>query len=170
MMMNIKKAIYAASLDPITNGHLWVIKQGLKLFDHLIIAIGINPAKSNKYLFSDLERVKMARSCVEDRCSVIPIGKQYIVDFAKNLNCSHLLRGARNESDFSSETLMANINRKMALERGFDIETIILTPPPEISCISSSFVKSLTGYHGWQEEIKQYVPEQVCLALMDKIK
>lgn len=63
---------------------------------------------------------------------------------------------------------MAEINRKMAAKRGFSLETVILTPPHDLSMVSSSFVKSLIGYGGWQKEIRQYVPEKVAKALEER--
>lgn len=166
--MNKTKAIYAASLDPITFGHLWVVQQGLQLFDELIVCIAVNPSKVGRYLFSAEERAAMAISCVPPGTIVKTIGPNYLVDFIRQEKATHLLRGVRNAEDFSIEHTMAEINRQMANNRGFDVETIMVTPPHELSIVSSSFVKSLIGYEGWQKEIRQYVPSQIAEALEKK--
>jgi len=162
------KAIYAASLDPITNGHLWVIDQSLKLFDEVVVAIAINPLKIGKYFFTQEERVSLSMKCVSRQVLISSIKSQYLVDFAQESNATHLVRGARNSEDFAVEATMAEINRKMAKNRGFSLETVILTPPNDLSIISSSFVKNLVGYDGWQKEIRQYVPEIVAQSIEKK--
>jgi pantetheine-phosphate adenylyltransferase/8-oxo-dGTP diphosphatase len=124
----MNKAIYAASLDPITLGHLWVVKQGLEMFDELVVCIAVNPSKVGKYLFSAEERASMARACISPKASVKTIGPNYLVDFIQKEKASYLLRGVRNAEDFSAESTMAEINRKMANDRGFDIETVIVSP------------------------------------------
>ena len=167
-MTSSNKAIYAASLDPITNGHLWVIEQGMRLFKDLVVAVGINPAKSGKYFFNEKERVELDKSCVPEQIPVMAIGPLFLVDFAIRENANFLIRGARNISDFVAEANMAEMNRKMAETRGFSLETIILVPPYEVSMISSSFVKSLLGYEGCKKEIEQYVPKQIADALFLK--
>jgi len=166
--MSRTKAIYAASLDPITFGHLWVVQQGLELFDELIVCIAVNPSKVGRYLFTAEERASMATSCVPKGAVVKTIGPNYLVDFIRQERATHLLRGVRNAEDFSVESTMAEINRKMANSRGFDVETIMVTPPHHLSVVSSSFVKSLIGYEGWQKEIRQYVPERIAEALESK--
>jgi len=168
LSMNKTKAIYAASLDPITFGHLWVIRQGLELFDELVVCIAVNPSKVGRYLFSAEERASMAIASVPAGALVKTIGPNYLVDFIRQERATHLLRGVRNAEDFSVEQTMAEVNRQMANNRGFDIETIMVTPPHELSIVSSSFVKSLIGYEGWQKEIRQYVPEQIAEALEAK--
>lgn len=166
--MKKTKAIYAASLDPITFGHLWVVRQGLELFDELIVCIAVNPSKVGRYLFSAEERAAMA--CVPPGALVKTIGPNYLVDFIRQEKATHLLRGVRNAEDFSVEHTMAEVNRQMANNRGFDVETIMVTPPHELSIVSSSFVKSLIGYEGWQKEIRQYVPSQIAEALEAKYR
>lgn len=164
------KAIYAASLDPITAGHIWLIQQGMRIFEELIVCIAVNPNKAGRYLFSVEERIEMTRFCVPPTVKVIAIGPNYLVDFVKQEKATHLLRGVRNAEDFSVESTMAEINRRMALDRGVTVETVMLQPPHELSIISSSFVKSLIGYDGWQKEIRKYVPEHVAIALEEKSK
>lgn len=162
------KAIYAASLDPITVGHLWLINQGVQIFEELVVCIAINPNKAGRYMFSVEERIELTKFLVPPTVRVMSIGPNYLVDFVKQEKATHLLRGVRNADDFSVESTMAEINRRMALDRGISVETVILNPPHELSIISSSFVKSLIGYDGWQKEIRKYVPERVAIALEEK--
>jgi len=156
--MSQTKAAYAASLDPITNGHIWVINQGINIFKDFVVAVAENPLKRGKYTFTMDERIYLAGNCISKDIPVVSIGSMYLVDFAQQEGITHLVRGARNGEDFYAEAKMAEINRQMAKKRGFSLETIILTPPSDLSIISSSFVKSLVGYNGWENEIKQYVP------------
>lgn len=168
--MNRTKAIYAASLDPITNGHLWVIDQGIKLFDEIVVAVAVNPSKVGKYFFEEEERRLLAQMSIPWGIQVVRIGPKYLVDFVIKIGATHLLRGARSAEDFNVEANMATINREMLSERGAgEIETVILTPPPKVAGISSSFVKSLIGYDGWQKEIKKYVPTPVHEAILQKM-
>jgi pantetheine-phosphate adenylyltransferase len=162
------KAIYAASLDPITFGHLWLINEGMQLFEELIVCVAVNPNKAGKYMFSVEERLHMTRFCMPPCVRVASIGPNYLVDFVKQEKATHLLRGVRNAEDFSVESTMAEINRRMALGRGIDVETVMLSPPHELSIVSSSFVKSLIGYEGWKKEIRKYIPEHVAIALEER--
>lgn len=160
-------AVYAASLDPITFGHLWMIEKGQELFDEIHIGIGINPAKAGKYFFSDNERLELSKSCLPN-CKVSFMGGLYLVDFAISIGATHILRGIRNTEDFNFESTMAAINREMANSRNFSLETVFLMPPKDLSTVSSSFVKSIIGYNGWKSEIRKYVPENIAQAIESK--
>lgn len=81
--MSGTKAVYAASLDPITNGHLWVINRGIELFDEFVVSVAINPAKTGRYFFSEKERMSLAGQCIPENVPVIAIGPMYLVDFAQ---------------------------------------------------------------------------------------
>lgn len=157
-MSKPRVAVFAASLDPITFGHLWMIDQALDLFDQVIVAVGVNPAKSSRYMFTDDERVDMVQSLrTTGALRVRKMEMVYLVDFAKNYGANYLIRGIRNTSDFDYESTLNHINAKMAPE----IKTVFLMPPPDIAIVSSSFVKGLIGYEGWNKEIRKYVPENV---------
>lgn len=162
-MSDIRRAVFAASLDPITNGHLWVIREAARLFDEVIIAVGVNPSK--KYLFSEVERVRMANAVnIHRNCRVAVMGMVYLVDFAKANNANYIVRGVRNAGDFAYELTFKNINSRMAP----DIQTLFLVPPTELAEVSSSFVKGLMGYERCVEEIRKYVPEYVAMYMMAK--
>lgn len=163
-MKKQKSAIYAGSFDPVTNGHLWIIKQACRLFDHVIVAIGDNPNKS--YLFSADERLEMLESLVEEFPNVKfeVLGNKYLARYAQEMNIPFLIRGIRSNQDFEYEKGMAHINTNIAPE----IETVYLIPPLAITQISSSMVKGLVGPEGWEESVKKYVPRGVMKLLKKK--
>lgn len=163
-----KRAILAASLDPITFGHIWIVKEAIKIFDEVVVGVGINPAKSSKYMFTDDERVNMAEESLPEFVQICNIKKMemvFLVDFAKENNATHIVRGIRNFNDFGFEQTLNNVNKRMEP----DLTTIFLMPPTDLAEISSSFVKSLIGYNGWQTEIRKYVPELVARAIERKV-
>ena len=104
--MNMTKAIYAGSFDPLTNGHLDIINRATKLFDEVIVAVGINPDK--KYSFSDFERVDMIKSvCAENqKVKVNSMGNDLLVHYANKVGATHIIRGIRSHKDFDDESLM----------------------------------------------------------------
>ena len=153
----MRTAVYAGSFDPPTNGHMWMIKRGLEMFDRLIIAIGSNPAKT--YSFSVAERLDMLRASVPDsnRLEVAHFDNRYLVEYAKKHNAAYVLRGIRSPNDYEYERVMRHINSDMAPE----ITTVFLMPPRDFAEVSSSMIKSLTGPEGWEETVKRYVPPEV---------
>jgi pantetheine-phosphate adenylyltransferase len=161
--MNQKRvAVYAGSFDPPTNGHLWMIDKGAKMFDKLIVAIGVNPNK--KYTFSVDERIQMLKDSVKGcpNVSIDQFNNKYLVKYAQSIGADFILRGIRNSADFNFEQGMNNINRDI----NSNINTVFLMPPRELCEISSSFVKGLIGPEGWQTVVSQYIPKPV----FDKIK
>lgn len=134
----MKKAIYAASLDPITKGHVNLIQRALKVFGHIIVAIGINEAK--KPLFTLQEREEMARkelACFGNKVRVCSF-EGMLSDFAYENNVETIIRGARSTPDFDYEKLIGDINRYCG------VDTVIYTSTPEMSHISSSAAKAIT--------------------------
>ncbi len=149
--------VYAGSFDPPTNGHMYMIEKGAKLFDRLIISVGINPNKA--YTFSVQERLEMLRQCTRelDNVEVDSFVGQFLVRYAESKGAGYILRGIRSEEDYRFEHAMRNVNEDLAPR----VTTVFLIPPREICEISSSFVKGLVGVEGWQEVVKPYVPEPV---------
>ncbi len=160
----MRKAVYAGSFDPITNGHLWMITAGAALFDELVVALGVNPDKS--YTFSLEERFDMLRTSVADiaGATVASFENQFLVDYASDIGADFVLRGIRTEGDYEYERGMRHINSD--LHSG--VTTVFLMPPREIAEISSSLVKGLIGPQGWQEVVRPYVPATVFRSLLDK--
>lgn len=153
----MKRAVYAGSFDPITNGHLWMIKRGIELFDELIVAVGINPEK--KYTFTLEERLATIKELLSkySNARVSSFENKFLVRYAKEVNAQYILRGVRSSRDYEYEREMRNINADLDP----DITTIVLIPPRKIAEVSSSFVKGLIGPEGWEFVVQKYVPDLV---------
>ena len=163
-MRNKKKrlGVYAGSFDPLTIGHLWMIQEGVNLFDRLIVAVGINQGK--RYTFSLEERLGMLRESLKPyrNLSVTSFSNRYLIDYAQSIGATHILRGIRSESDYEYERTMRNINGD--LDPG--IVSVFLMPPRDIAEVSSSMVKGLVGPNGWQKVVQKFVPEPVYRRLL----
>lgn len=159
-----RKAVYAGSFDPITNGHLWMVEQGSGLFDELVVAIGQNPDK--RYAFTLEERLRTLRLAVAGlpRVTVDQFENRYLAEYARSVGAQFILRGIRDTRDFEYERGMRHINHD--LHPG--ITTVFLMPPRQIAEVSSSLVKGLVGPAGWREVVRQYVPPAVCELLLDR--
>lgn len=156
-------AVYAGSFDPVTLGHLWVMQQGARLFDRMIVAIGTNPGKVGKYMFSEEERLAMVQETIishvpgfDDNTAAL-MGKKFLFQFAKDQGAQYILRGVRNAADFEFEKAMATFNELS----GANLSTVFLVPPTDKALISSSFVKDLIGYDGWRPMVSSRVPSPV---------
>jgi len=153
----MRTAVYAGSFDPLTNGHLWMIEQGLELFDHLYVAIGSNPSK--QYTFSVEDREKLLRDSIPscERLTISHFNNRFLVNYAREVNAQYILRGIRSPGDYEYERMLRHINNDMAP----DIQTAFLMPPRDIAELSSSMIKGLTGPDGWEDVVRRYVPEPV---------
>lgn len=153
----MKKAVYAGSFDPPTNGHLWMIQQGLEIFDTLIVAVGSNPSKN--YTFTIPDRIKLLQESVPscERLIFDDFDNKYLVDYAKSVGADYILRGIRSAADYEYERVMRAINGDLNRE----IQTVFLMPPRNIAEVSSSMVKGLIGPKGWEDTVRRYVPEPV---------
>jgi pantetheine-phosphate adenylyltransferase len=162
----MNKAVYAGSFDPVTNGHLWMIKKGAKLFNELVVAVGSNPEKEST--FSIEERVNMIKEVSYDipNVTVDSFENQYLVHYAKDVKAQFMLRGIRNQKDYQFERGMVNVNEKLK----HSILPVFLMPPKGMSETSSSLVKNLIGPEGWEEAIEEYVPRSVYNALLINFK
>src|SRR6266481_832599 len=158
----MRLAVYAGSFDPPTIGHLWMIEQGVRLFNRLIVAIGVNPDK--KYTFSLEARLEMLRVSTNKfrSVSVASFSNRYLIHYAQSVGATHILRGIRSESDYEFERTMRNINGDLDSENC----TIFLMPPRGIAEVSSSMVKGLVGPDGWQKIVRKYLPEPVYKRLL----
>jgi len=165
----MKRAVYAGSFDPVTNGHLWMIEQGVALFNELIVAVGVNPGK--KYTFSLKERLKVLdeviwteiSGCAED-IVIDSFENDFLVNYARSMDADYILRGIRSVEDYEFERGVRHINSDLQS----DITTIFLMPPREISEVSSSLVKGLIGPNGWKDVVKRYVPAPVFDLILSK--
>ncbi len=148
----MKKAIFPGSFDPITLGHVDVIKRGLLIFDEIIIAVGENSSKT--HLFSLDQRKEFISEAFKGNPKISVISYQGMtVDLCQKLNVDFILRGLRNPADFEFEKSIAQINRDMA-----PIETIFLLTAAETAHISSSIVREIIKNNG---AFQMFVPNAV---------
>ena len=150
----MKRAILPGSYDPITLGHYDIIKRGIRLFDEIIVAIGVNADK--KYMFSLKERQQFIKSTFSDEPKVKVLTYSGLtVDFCKDIGVEFILRGLRTPADFEFEKAIAHTNRNLA-----PIETIFLLTSAETSFIASSIVRDVIRNNG---DFTKLVPEAVKL-------
>ncbi len=156
-----KRAIYPGTFDPITNGHLDVIKRALELFDIVYVAIVHNVSK--KTLFTPQERLTLIKEVTKGVKGVeAEIFQGLVVDYARKKNVRTLIRGLRAISDFDYEFQMALTNRKLSKS----VETIFLMPSEDNFYISSKLIKEIAVLGG---SVEQFVPRPVAKAMRKKI-
>lgn len=155
----MKKAYYAISGDPVTNGHLYVMEKAIDLFDELMVALAINPSK--KYAFSFEKRSMMLSLSLQPfngRVAFTSIQPHEVtVKAAFRAGARYVVRGLRNTEDFPYELKMAHFNSKVQPE----VQTIWIPTPPNLADVSSSFVKSLVGLEDWEKMVAGLVPPVV---------
>lgn len=146
-------AIYPGSFDPITNGHLDVIRRGLTVFDTLVVAVADNPGKHP--LFTRAERMAMIREVTPDlQGIVVEEFDGLLVEYARRRGAAVVLRGIRTVSDFEYEYQMAMTNRTLAP----DVETVFVMTHEEHSFVSSKLIKEAAQLGG---DISAFVPKPV---------
>ncbi len=159
----MSRAIYPGSFDPITLGHLDIIKRSASIFDEVVVGILNNPQKSP--LFSVEERVMILEEVTANLPNVrIDSFSGMLVDYAQQNQIPVTIRGVRGVSDLEYETQIAQYNSK--LSKGA-LETVFLVTSPEYSYISSSGVKEVASFHG---DVSPYVPELVAKLIREKYK
>jgi pantetheine-phosphate adenylyltransferase len=159
-LMTERLAIYPGSFDPVTNGHLDIIERGLKLFDRIVVAVLINPAK--KPLFLVEERLELLRQSLSHLPNVeVNTSEGLLVDYAAQMKADAILRGMRAVSDFEHEFQMALMNRRLNRK----IETVFLMTGLRWIFTSSSIIKEAASFGG---QIKELVPEVVYNKLKEK--
>jgi pantetheine-phosphate adenylyltransferase/dephospho-CoA kinase len=155
------KAIYAFSGDPITYGHIDIIKRAANIFDKVIVGIGVNPEK--KYTFSLEERTDMAKRSLVNLSNVeVTSFRGLLVDFAYENDISVIIKGIRNQEDFNYEMMLDQFNHSQKM----GIETFFLPARQELTHISSSMVKAMQQEQGL---VHEYVPLYVKQKLEEKI-
>ena len=160
--MKRKIAIVPGSFDPITYGHIDIIKRSSELFDEIIVAILVNPDK--KYLFSLEERVEMIEETIKDIPNVkVDAFSGLLVNYAKKVGSSVIVRGLRAVSDFEYEMQLTFMNK--ALDEG--IETFYMMANKQYSFISSSIAKGVSGFGA---DLSKFVPKNVEERLEKKMK
>ncbi len=157
--MSDKIAVYAGSFDPFTFGHIDIARRASKIFDHVYIAIGTNPAK--KYLFSFEQRKFIIEDTLSDLDNIQVDGfDNLLVDYCKSHNANIIVRGLRSQHDLSFEFPIGLANMDMAPH----VETVFFLSKPENIFVSSSLIKEIAFNGG---DVASYVPKQV-IQLLNK--
>jgi len=154
MGVNLKRtALYPGTFDPITKGHLDIIKRGSNLFDEIIVAVAIS--KDKKPMFTLEQRVEMISESTQDLTNIkIVTFENLTVELAKEQNASTLIRGIRSVSDFEYELQLNNLNNSL----DDSIESIYLLPKVKNSFVSSSAIRTLIKFDA---KIKHLLPKEV---------
>ena len=137
-----RTAVYPGSFDPITKGHEDLIQRSLGFVDRIVVAVAVNVAKQP--LFSFEERVALIRECVPDKRVEVQSFDGLLVDFAKRVGATVIVRGLRAVSDFEYEFQMALMNRNLVPH----IETVFLVPAFDLTYLSSSLVREVARFGG----------------------
>ena len=155
------RAVYPGSFDPVTYGHLDIIERSSKLVDELIIGVLNNKAKTP--LFSAEERVRMLKEVTKGmpKLTIVPFDG-LLVEFARRMEATMIVRGLRAITDFEYELQMSQTNQKLDP----NIETMFLTTSIEYSYLSSTTVREIAAFGG---DLTQFVPEAVALELEKKM-
>jgi pantetheine-phosphate adenylyltransferase len=148
----MKRALFPGSFDPITLGHYDIITRGIKLFDEVVVAIGINSEKN--YMFSLEERKSFIEKAFKNEPRVKVVTYEGLtIDFCQTIDAEFILRGLRNPADFEFEKAIAHTNRRLS-----KIETVFLLTAAKTSFISSSIVRDVIRNQG---DYTVLVPESV---------
>lgn len=155
-----QKAIYPGTFDPVTNGHVDIIRRAANIFPQLVVAVAYGQAK--KPYFSLETRIQLLNEVVENMPGVEVIGfDTLLIDFVLEQKAGIILRGLRAVSDFEYEFQLAGMNRKLSKQ----VETLFLTPSENSMFISSTLVREIAVLHG---DLSQFVPSCVVKALQKK--
>ncbi|WP_333821066.1 pantetheine-phosphate adenylyltransferase [Ohtaekwangia sp.] len=149
--MSKRIALFPGSFDPFTKGHEDIVLRGLQVFDEIIVAIGYNSAKSNRYFAIDMmiEKIQMAFQKYPN-IKVLTYS-ELTAEFARKHGAQFLLRGLRNTTDFEYENSISQVNRKLY----GDLESVFLITTPQLAWISSSIIREVHKYGG---DVSQFLP------------
>jgi pantetheine-phosphate adenylyltransferase len=159
-----RTAVFTGTFDPLSLGHLDVIRRGCRLFEHLVVAIGVNPSKQSLFPIDD--RVAMARRVVAPfrNVSVEPFD-ELTVQFVRRIGARVILRGLRTLTDMEYEFSMTLTNHRLDP----DIETVFLMADGEYSHVSSSLIKQV-GRYGGPQALGRFVPPELIDDILARIR
>ena len=157
----VRRAACPGSFDPVTNGHIDIISRAAKLFDEVVVAVGVN--KSKNRLFSADERIEMLTEAVSPFSNVkVDAFQGLLTDFCQERGVVAIVKGLRAVSDFDYELQMAQMNSSLA-----PIETVFVPTSPEYSFLASSLVKEVAAFGG---DVSKLVPPHVLDRLTDRLR
>jgi pantetheine-phosphate adenylyltransferase len=160
----MRRAVCPGSFDPITNGHLDVIVRASRLFDEVVVAVGLNKTKAT--LFTVEERMELIREAVRDQVDasnvVVDCSHGLLVDFCRAHGIETIVKGLRAVSDFDYELQMAQMNNRLA-----GVETLFMSTNPQYAFLSSSLVKDVARYGG---DVSGLVPDVVLKHLRERLR
>jgi pantetheine-phosphate adenylyltransferase len=158
-----RTVVCPGSYDPVTNGHLDIIRRAAKTFDKVVVGVANNPVRKSGTLFSGEERRGFIEDATADLDNVeVQVFAELLVEFARRNDATAVVKGLRAISDFEYEFEMAQLNRLLASE----IESIYIIASPSYSFLSSTGVKEVATFGG---DVSELVPEQVAAALADRL-
>lgn len=157
-----KIGVFPGQFDPITNGHLDVIRRGVRLFDELVVGVGINPEK--RELFTLDERVRMIRTLLKDEPGVrVEKYTGLTVDFVRHCKATAILRGIRDVSDLRYEFQLALANRAVG-----EVETVFIMAGDQFALTSSSLIRQVVALGGDVRQLRAVLPDLVIEKLREK--
>jgi pantetheine-phosphate adenylyltransferase len=161
-MERLRTAVYPGSFDPVTNGHIDVVRRAVRLFDRVIVAVGHNRAKSP--MFTVEERLKHLEHTVGTIAGVdVESFSGLLTDAVERFSAVAVIRGLRAVSDFEWEFQMALMNRELSP----DCETVFLMPNPKYSFVSSTMIREIASLGG---DVSAFVPPEICNAVTARFK
>ena len=158
----MRRAIYPGSFDPVTLGHLDIIKRAAAIFDELIVCVSVNSAK-RAGLFSPEERVELIRAVTEELPNVtVDCSQELVAEYARRSRARVLVKGLRAVSDYEAEIQMAMINAKLYPK----LDTVFLYTRPKYAYLSSTVVKEMARYGA---DLSDFVPRQIIDQVQAKV-
>ncbi|HEY8639229.1 MAG TPA: pantetheine-phosphate adenylyltransferase [Solirubrobacterales bacterium] len=163
-MSDGRTVVCPGSYDPVTNGHLDIIRRAATVFDRVVVGVANNPVRKSKTLFSGEERRGFIEEATADLENVeVKVFAELLVEFARKNGATALVKGLRAISDFEYEFEMAQLNRLLAAE----IESIYIIASPSYSFLSSTGVKEMATFGG---DVSELVPPSVAAALAERLE